>query len=91
MPANNTDIEKCLWDAADGLRASSRLKASEYSVPVLGLIFLRYAGVKFARADQQIKAVRAAAAGHRQRPITDDDDSYWGAWSGKQSIYALAA
>jgi len=40
MPANNTEIEKRLWDAADELRANSRLKASEYSVPVLGLIFL---------------------------------------------------
>ena len=43
MPANNTEIEKRLWDAADELRANSKLKSSEYSVPVLGLIFLRYA------------------------------------------------
>jgi type I restriction enzyme M protein len=36
MPANNTEIEKRLWDAADELRANSKLKSSEYSVPVLG-------------------------------------------------------
>ena len=41
MPANHNDIEKRLWDAADELRANSKLKSSEYSIPVLGLIFLR--------------------------------------------------
>ena len=40
MSSNNTDLEKRLWDAADELRANSKLKSSEYSVPVLGLIFL---------------------------------------------------
>jgi len=70
MPANSNEIEKRLWDAADELRANSRLKASEYSVPVLGLIFLRYADHKFAQADQEIKAERAVTAGRRQRPIT---------------------
>ena len=37
MPANTTDLEKRLWDAADELRANSKLKSSEYSVPVLGV------------------------------------------------------
>jgi type I restriction enzyme M protein len=50
MPANTTELEKRLWGAADELRANSRLKSSEYSVPVLGLIFLRYADHKFAKA-----------------------------------------
>jgi type I restriction enzyme M protein len=39
MPANLTEIEKKLWSSADELRANSNLKSSEYSVPVLGLIF----------------------------------------------------
>ncbi|TEU21995.1 MAG: SAM-dependent DNA methyltransferase [Anaerolineales bacterium] len=73
MSINNTEIEKRLWDAADELRANSRLKASEYSVPVLGLIFLRYADHKFALADQEIKAERATTTTRRQRPITKDD------------------
>jgi len=74
MPANNTEIEKRLWDAADELRANSRLKPSEYSVPVLGLIFLRYADHKFAHAEREIKVERAAhAGGRRQRPVTRDD------------------
>jgi type I restriction enzyme M protein len=36
-------LEKDLWDAADNLRANSDLKSSEYSTPVLGLIFLKFA------------------------------------------------
>jgi type I restriction enzyme M protein len=50
MPANTTELEKRLWGAADDLRANSKLKSSEYSVPVLGLIFLRYADHKFTKA-----------------------------------------
>ena len=55
MPANNTEIGKRLWDAADDLRANSKLKSSEYSVPVLGLIFLRFADFKFAQAEQELQ------------------------------------
>ena len=54
MPANVTEIEKRLWDAADELRANSKLKASEYSIPVLGLIFLRYADAKFTVVEQEL-------------------------------------
>jgi type I restriction enzyme M protein len=53
MPANTTELEKRLWAAADELRANSKLKSSEYSVPVLGLIFLRYADHKFAQAKEK--------------------------------------
>ncbi len=41
-------LEKNLWDAADQFRANSGLKAQEYSGPILGLIFLRFAEVRFA-------------------------------------------
>jgi type I restriction enzyme M protein len=54
MPANYTELEKRLWDAADNLRANSALKPSEYSVPVLGLIFLRYADYKFAQVEREL-------------------------------------
>jgi type I restriction enzyme M protein len=47
MPANTTKLEKRLRSAADDLRANSKLKSTEYTVPVLGLIFPRYAGHKF--------------------------------------------
>ena len=69
MPTNLKDIEARLWDAADQLRANSHLKSSEYSVPVLGLIFLRYADVKFAHSDEQLKAKFA----NKRRGITRDD------------------
>ena len=36
-------LEAELWRAADQLRANSKLTAAEYSMPVLGLIFLRHA------------------------------------------------
>lgn len=55
MPATNNEIEKRLWDAADELRANSKLKSSEYSIPVLGLIFLRYADQKFAVAQKELE------------------------------------
>jgi len=51
---NSNQIEKRLWDAADELRANSKLKSSEYSIPVLGLIFLRYADQKFAVAQKEL-------------------------------------
>ena len=54
MHANLVELEKKLWSAADELRANSELKSSEYSVPVLGLIFLRYADVKFANKNWKL-------------------------------------
>lgn len=68
MPANHTEVEKRLWEAADELRANSKLKSSEYSVPVLGLIFLRYADQKFSEAEKKL-----AAAGSGRRKIGKTD------------------
>jgi type I restriction enzyme M protein len=44
---NNAALEKRLWDAANQLWAGAGLKQSEYSEPILGLIFLRFAEVRF--------------------------------------------
>jgi type I restriction enzyme M protein len=68
MPANHTEVEKRLWEAADELRANSKLKSSEYSVPVLGLIFLRYADRKFSDAEKQLTG---AGTGRRKIGKTD--------------------
>ncbi|MEK9845642.1 type I restriction-modification system subunit M N-terminal domain-containing protein, partial [Thalassospira sp.] len=46
----NGEIGKRLWAAADQLWANSDLKPAEFSTPVLGLIFLRYAEKKYAEA-----------------------------------------
>ncbi len=40
-------LQDRLWDVADELRANSELAENEYSAPVLGLIFLRYADSRF--------------------------------------------
>ena len=66
MANNNNDLENRLWGAADELRANSKLKSSEYSIPVLGLIFLRYADVKFAEAEKQ---VAGQGGGRRAAPF----------------------
>ncbi|NJD34584.1 MAG: SAM-dependent DNA methyltransferase, partial [Betaproteobacteria bacterium] len=52
---NITALERDLWRAADDLRANSKLTASEYSMPVLGLIFLRYAYNRFVEAKARIE------------------------------------
>ena len=44
---NVQQLENELWEAADQLRANSKLTATEYSMPVLGLIFLRHANNRF--------------------------------------------
>jgi type I restriction enzyme M protein len=48
-------LEKKLWDAANMLWAGADLKPSEYSPTVLGLIFLRYADVRFAAVEKDLK------------------------------------
>jgi len=57
---NIQELEKRLWDAADELRANSDLTAQEYSRPVLGLIFLRYAEYRFEMAKAKIEAKRSS-------------------------------
>lgn len=59
------DLETRLWEVADSLRANSGMKASEYSTPVLGLIFLRYADFKFAHY-QALISQEAQASGSRR-------------------------
>ena len=54
MNHSGNNIEARLWEAADELRANSKLKSSEYSVPVLGLVFLRYADYKFQAAAKEL-------------------------------------
>ncbi len=68
MANTHTEIEKRLWESADQLRANSKLKSSEYAVPVLGLIFLRYADHKFAIAEKEL-----AGKGSGRRAIGKED------------------
>jgi len=49
-------LEATLWQTADTLRANSDLKSSEYSTPVLGLIFLKFADNKYSLHETEINA-----------------------------------
>lgn len=49
------ELEKRLWSAADSLRANTGLTAQEYSRPILGLIFLKYAEYRFTLAKSKIE------------------------------------
>ena len=53
---NIQQLENELWEAADQLRANSKLTAAEYSMPVLGLIFLRHADNRFKAYLPEIEA-----------------------------------
>jgi len=62
------DIENRLWDSADELRANSGLKESEYSIPVLGLIFLKYADSRFSAVEAELES---KGSGRRKVGKTD--------------------
>lgn len=69
---NITQIESSLWDAADQLRANSNLTATEYAMPVLGVIFLRHATNRYQTALQSIHAEQAAGT-MPKRPLSKAD------------------
>jgi type I restriction enzyme M protein len=70
--ANNA-LEKRLWDAADQFRANSGLTAAQYSQPVLGLIFLRFAEVRFAAQQTRLSKISASS---RRGARADDPAAY---------------
>jgi type I restriction enzyme M protein len=55
MADNLKKLENRLWDVADNLRANSSLSSFEYSTPILGLIFLRYAWCRFKPMHQKLE------------------------------------
>src|SRR5438093_9922764 len=59
-------LENDLWSAADNLRANSDLKSSEYSTPVLGLIFLKFADNNYRRHEADIIAEYQKLKGTRR-------------------------
>jgi len=63
-------LEADLWAAADNLRANSDLKASEYSTPVLGLIFLKFADINYRRHEEAIRSEFQKLKGTRlEKPL----------------------
>ena len=69
---NISKIEDSLWEAADQLRANSKLTSSEYCMPVLGVIFLRHATNRYQAALQAIQADQAAGK-MPKRPLVKGD------------------
>ncbi|MDE2175873.1 MAG: SAM-dependent DNA methyltransferase [Betaproteobacteria bacterium] len=70
---SNATLEKHLWDSADQFRANSGLKPQEYSGPILGLIFLRFADVRFAA---QRAKLNATASSSRRGSRLDEPAAY---------------
>lgn len=66
-------LHERLWSAAVQLRANSGLKLNEISEPILGLIFLKFANVRFKKIQTGIVADRKAVYSTRVRPIGPDD------------------
>jgi type I restriction enzyme M protein len=71
--AASTSLEKRLWDAADQFRANSGLKAQEYSGPILGLIFLRFAELRFAIQRSRLEGAKASAREFSRRGSRVDE------------------
>ena len=73
--ANNVNVKKLeadLWESADLLRAGSKLTSNQYCMPVLGLIFLRYAYSRFKLVEQEILKDRPMRGG-RVLPVEQSD------------------
>jgi len=65
-------LESDLWEAADNLRANSKLTSSDYFMPVLGVIFLRHAANRFEAAGRQIAADQASGRMPQRRLLPED-------------------
>jgi type I restriction enzyme M protein len=71
--SDNAALETQLWAAADQLRANSGLTSQQYSQPVLGLIFLRFAEVRFAARRGELEKVSTST---RRGSRIDDPNAY---------------
>lgn len=73
-------LEKELWESADMLRSNSKLTSNQYCMPVLGLIFLRYAYSRFKKVESEILKNRPSRGG-RVMPVEASD------FSAKSALY----
>ncbi|KKL98442.1 hypothetical protein LCGC14_1824360, partial [marine sediment metagenome] len=80
MSANIKNLENRLWEAADHMRANSPLRLNEFAEPVLGLIFLKFAGVKHSKSEKELAEKRknkakklGGASVSRERPVSSAD------------------
>lgn len=81
-------LEATLWQTADTLRANSDLKSSEYSTPVLGIIFLKFADNKYSQYEEEISSEFQKLKGtRRERPIHEIAIEKCGFYLPKESRY----
>lgn len=73
-------LEADLWEAADLLRAESKLTSNQYCMPVLGLLFLRYAYSRFKAVEQVVLKDRPMRRGV-PLPVEPRD------FAGKNALY----
>ena len=69
---NIRKLEAELWESADLLRQGSKLTSNQYCMPVLGLIFLRYAFGRFKLVEAEIQKNRPVRNG-RVLPVEPSD------------------
>ena len=69
---NIRKLETELWESADLLRAGSKLTSNQYCMPVLGLIFLRYAYSRYKMVEAEILKGRPSRGG-RVMPVEASD------------------
>ncbi len=80
MAVDIRKLETQLWESADLLRSGSKLTSNQYCMPVLGLIFLRYAFSRFKKVEAEILSNRPMRGG-RQMPVEAAD------FKAKSAIY----
>ena len=69
---NIRKLEADLWESADLLRAGSKLRSSQYCMPVLALLFLRYAYSRFKMVEAELLKNRPSRGG-RIMPVEPSD------------------
>ena len=69
---NIRKLEADLWEAADDLRANSKLTSSQYCMPVLALLFLRYAYSRYKKVEAELLKDRPSRGG-RVMPVEASD------------------
>lgn len=60
---NTRKLESELWESVDVLRAGSKLTSNQYCMPVLGLIFLRYAYSRYKMVEAELLKGRPTRGG----------------------------
>ncbi len=70
---NIRKLETDLWDSADLLRSNSKLTSNQYCMPVMGLVFLRYAYCRFKAVEAELLGARPKWNGRGLLPIEESD------------------